>query len=121
VQGGLCIQHGAKRKVCRVAGCTKHVKKSGLCSAHGPARKRCEFPDCNKVAVQGGKCIAHGAKKRLCCIEDCKKQAIMQGHCKKHYDMHVAKKEEKKGHKRGLSIFSEMKAVNTIINNKDLF
>jgi len=49
----------------------------------------------------------------------------MQGHCKKHYDLHVAasvtSKEEKKGHKRGLSIFSEMKAVNTIINNQDLF
>ena len=29
VQGGLCISHGAKRKICGFPGCTKHVKKAG--------------------------------------------------------------------------------------------
>ena len=60
VQGGLCISHGAKRKICLHPGCTKNVKKLGLCSAHGPARKKCEFEGCVKVAIQGGKCRAHG-------------------------------------------------------------
>ena len=69
VQGGLCIDHGAKRKQCKYPGCTKHVKQAGLCSTHGPARKRCEFKDCGKVAVQGGRCFAHGAKKKLCSVD----------------------------------------------------
>eukprot|EP00526_Cylindrotheca_closterium_P007362 CAMPEP_0113617812 /NCGR_PEP_ID=MMETSP0017_2-20120614/8991_1 /TAXON_ID=2856 /ORGANISM="Cylindrotheca closterium" /LENGTH=698 /DNA_ID=CAMNT_0000527255 /DNA_START=361 /DNA_END=2457 /DNA_ORIENTATION=+ /assembly_acc=CAM_ASM_000147 len=86
VQGGLCISHGAKRKLCKYPGCNKNVKKAGLCSTHGPARKRCEFEDCNKVAVQGGRCIAHGAKKKLCCVDGCTKQAILGGMCKKHHD-----------------------------------
>jgi len=63
VQGGLCISHGAKRKICSHPGCTKNIKKLGLCSAHGPARKKCEFDGCVKIAIQGGRCIAHGAKK----------------------------------------------------------
>eukprot|EP00560_Eucampia_antarctica_P004429 CAMPEP_0197841502 /NCGR_PEP_ID=MMETSP1437-20131217/46219_1 /TAXON_ID=49252 ORGANISM="Eucampia antarctica, Strain CCMP1452" /NCGR_SAMPLE_ID=MMETSP1437 /ASSEMBLY_ACC=CAM_ASM_001096 /LENGTH=454 /DNA_ID=CAMNT_0043451275 /DNA_START=554 /DNA_END=1918 /DNA_ORIENTATION=- len=86
VQGGLCISHGAKRKICGNPGCTKNVKKAGMCSAHGPARKRCEFERCVKVSVQGGKCIAHGAKKKMCFIENCTKQAIFSGMCKKHHD-----------------------------------
>lgn len=87
VQGGLCISHGAKRKICGHPGCTKHVKKAGMCSTHGPARKRCEVDGCQKVAVQGGRCIAHGAKKKLCSFRKCTKQAILSGMCKKHHDM----------------------------------
>jgi hypothetical protein len=87
VQGGLCIAHGAKRKMCKHPGCEKNVKKAGLCSSHGPARRRCDVGTCGKVAVQGGRCIAHGAKKRICAIEGCKKQAILTGMCKKHHDI----------------------------------
>jgi len=93
VQGGLCISHGAKRKICGHPGCNKHVKKAGMCSTHGPARKRCEVEGCPKVAVQGGKCIAHGAKKKLCSVEGCKKQAILSGMCKKHHDQEKSRKE----------------------------
>jgi len=150
VQGGLCISHGAKRKICGHPGCKKHVKKAGMCSAHGPARKRCEFQDCDKVAVQGGRCIAHGAKKKLCKMESCKKQAILAGMCKRHNDEQIATKPmlcipvscelhsdkkrsedlsvpfstsgrnvTKPTHQRGLSIFQDMSAVNTIINGVD--
>ena len=93
VQGGLCIAHGAKRKLCGFPGCKKHVKKAGMCSTHGPARKRCEVEGCPKVAVQGGKCIAHGAKKKLCSVDACKKQAILSGMCKKHHDQEKLRKE----------------------------
>lgn len=128
VQGGLCIAHGAKRKLCKHPGCSKHVKKAGLCSTHGPARKRCEVDDCSKVAVQAGRCIAHGAKKKLCSVGDCTKQAILSGMCKKHYDQNPigeqpavctiiepkkarpSKATKKPGHTRGLSIFQEISA-----------
>lgn len=128
VQGGLCIAHGAKRKLCKHPGCKKHVKKAGLCSTHGPARKRCEVENCTKVAVQRGRCIAHGAKKKLCSIDLCTKQAILAGMCKKHHDQkaagqeplmctvipskkdHSSKPSKKPGHTRGLSIFQEISA-----------
>ena len=124
VQGGLCIAHGAKRKLCKHPGCKKHVKKAGLCSTHGPSRKRCEVENCTKVAVQGGRCIAHGAKKKLCSVEKCTKQAILSGMCKKHHDQksagedplvctiipknHSSKPSKRPGHTRGLSIFQEI-------------
>jgi len=127
VQGGLCIAHGAKRKLCKHPGCEKHVKKAGLCSTHGPARKRCDLENCMKVAVQGGRCIAHGAKKKLCSVDRCAKQAILSGMCKKHHDQTSADEEpmmctiipkksrpskalKKPGHTRGLSIFQEISA-----------
>ena len=141
VQGGLCIAHGAKRKLCGHPGCTKNVKKAGLCSTHGPARKRCDLPGCSKVAVQGGRCIAHGAKKKLCEVSGCDKQAILTGMCKKHHDEHksnsktrsdnsggggsdesvTSKKScsmHKSNHTRGLSIFHEIPAneIESIIN-----
>lgn len=124
VQGGLCISHGAKRKICSHPGCTKNVKKAGMCSTHGPARRRCDTEGCNKVAVQGGRCIAHGAKKKLCSVENCKKQAILTGMCKKHHDKLTSAEPmtctvvgsgsreptHKSGHTRGLSIFQDLTA-----------
>lgn len=140
VQGGLCISHGAKRKLCGHPGCNKHVKKAGMCSAHGPPRKLCEFEGCTKVAVQGGRCIAHGAKKKLCSVEDCKKQAILGGMCKKHHDEEsgrgntfcqpVLYKEATHGgspdpeslnkptHTRGLSIFTDHDIQEKIIKRE---
>jgi hypothetical protein len=137
VQGGLCISHGAKRKLCGHPGCSKNVKKSGLCSSHGPARKRCDAFGCKKVAVQGGRCIAHGARKKLCEVDDCGKQAILGGMCKKHHDQikgggvsdsgaisdasSTSKKYasmHKSSHTRGLSIFHEIPAteIESMIN-----
>lgn len=88
VQGGLCISHGAKRKLCGRPGCDKKVKKAGMCSAHGPARKKCEHENCANIAVQGGLCISHGAKKRMCSIAGCnrKARAVFSQMCKRHHD-----------------------------------
>jgi hypothetical protein len=127
VQGGLCIAHGAKRKICNHPGCNKNVKKAGLCSTHGPARKKCEQDGCQKVAVQGGRCIAHGARKKLCCVGECSKQAILGGMCKKHHDQQkktgggnraLARKKVEPGHTRGLSIFHDISAdtVQSLLN-----
>ena len=93
VQGGVCVTHGAKRKLCGHPGCAKAVKLAGYCSTHGPARKKCGHNGCTRVAVQGGRCLSHGARRRVCCYplnvggkEKCAKNAIMGGMCKKHYD-----------------------------------
>lgn len=137
VQGGLCISHGAKRKLCGHPGCNKHVKKAGMCSAHGPPRKLCEFDGCTKVAVQGGRCISHGAKKKLCSFEDCKKQAILGGMCKKHHDEESGRGDvfcqpvyaeetlgespeslNKPRHTRGLSIFTDNDIQEKIIKRE---
>jgi hypothetical protein len=88
VQGGVCISHGAKRKLCTFEGCIKGVKTAGRCSAHGPPRKRCYIEGCKKVSVQGGRCIAHGGKKKSCSVEDCCKVGMMKGMCKRHHDQH---------------------------------
>ena len=89
VQGGVCLQHGAKRKQCKHPGCTKNVKQAGMCSAHGPARKRCETLGCKNIAVQGGVCISHGAKQKICSFTQCtKKSKVKFGNlCKHHFDL----------------------------------
>jgi hypothetical protein len=147
VQGGLCIAHGAKRKLCNHPGCPKNVKKAGMCSTHGPARKRCDIAGCGKVAVQGGRCIAHGAKKKICDVADCEKQAILAGMCKKHHDQMKSKGSSaqsdsggggggsdssvtskrsstmhKSNHTRGISIFLEIPAteIESIINSDSI-
>jgi hypothetical protein len=89
VQGGVCLQHGAKRKSCKHPGCTKNVKQAGMCSAHGPARKSCATEWCRSIAVQGGVCIAHGAKQQLCSVAGCTKKSkkAFAYMCKLHHDM----------------------------------
>lgn len=143
VQGGLCISHGAKRKLCGHPGCNKHVKKAGMCSSHGPPRKLCEFAGCSKVAVQAGRCISHGAKKKLCSVENCKKQAILSGMCMKHHDEEMGREHlfceplygeemnastsdyaespeppNKPTHARGLSIFTDIDIQEKIIRRE---
>ncbi|KAL3803325.1 hypothetical protein HJC23_009289 [Cyclotella cryptica] len=86
VQGGVCIAHGANRKLCKFPGCSKKRKVAGKCSAHGPQRKRCDEEGCAKAAVRGGLCIGHGGKKKQCSVEDCAKHSTTGGMCKRHYD-----------------------------------
>ncbi|KAL3758743.1 hypothetical protein ACHAWU_001470 [Discostella pseudostelligera] len=93
VQGGVCVTHGAKRKLCSFPNCDKAVKLAGYCSTHGPSRRKCGTEGCTRVAVQGGRCLSHGARRRLCSYpgsggsgKQCQKNAIMGGMCKKHYD-----------------------------------
>jgi len=113
VQGGLCISHGAKRRMCGKKGCHKHAKQAGMCSGHGLTRKtcsagdctnvavsrgrcsrhnswgdrarsQCRFPGCNNCVVQGGLCIAHGAKRKICGFPECNKHVKKAGMCSVH-------------------------------------
>ena len=85
VQGGVCVKHGAKRRICKYPGCEKNIKSKGLCSKHGPARKKCTTPKCSNVAVKGGKCKSHGAYATECTVTNCYKQAEVGGLCISHY------------------------------------
>jgi hypothetical protein len=45
VQGGRCISHGAKKKLCSVEGCAKQAILAGMCKKHhdqtkGPPSQR---------------------------------------------------------------------------------
>jgi len=112
VQGGLCIAHGARRKICQHPGCTKRVKQAGMCSSHGSTRKRCNVEGCTKFVEQGGKklkCVVHGAKFKNTnvCGNDmeglCEKQAsasaststytISSGKCETYDGREKSKKE----------------------------
>ena len=68
VQGGVCVTHGAKRKLCSYPNCAKAAKLAGFCSTHGPARKKCDDPGCTRVAVRAGKCLSHGARRNAPCL-----------------------------------------------------
>ena len=38
IVGGLCIRHGAKRKLCSSEGCTNKAQTGGVCTRHGANR-----------------------------------------------------------------------------------
>lgn len=72
VQGGVCLTHGAKVKLCTHVDpdtgdiCTKQAKKGGVCITHGAEVKRCTFAGgCNNHAIRDGVCITHGAGAKL--------------------------------------------------------
>ena len=84
VKGGVCIRHGAKKKLCSREGCTNIAKKGGVCTRHGAKIKRCSRKGCTNYALKGGVCIRHGAKKKLCSSEGCTNNAKKGGVCQRH-------------------------------------
>lgn len=87
---GLCVQHGAILKKCRVSGCQNVVVNNQLCTKHGAKRRKCKFVDpstgdgCTSQSVNGGVCVKHGAKVRICSVEECTNQAKLKGMCRRH-------------------------------------
>jgi len=73
--GGVCMGHGAAKKICSHEGCTNHVKRSGVCWRHGAKRTlpSCRHEGCTNHAKKGGVCIRHGAKvkNKTCNHEGC--------------------------------------------------
>ena len=92
VQGGVCVTHGARRRMCAYPGCIKAVKLAGYCSGHVPTRiVRCNQTGCTRVAVIGGRCLSHGTIQRICNYPmthggSCVKPAFIGGLCKNHHD-----------------------------------
>ena len=65
VKGGVCIRHGASRKLCSYSKngvkCTSYAHKGGVCTSHGAKKKRCTSVGCTNQAMKGGLCRFHGA------------------------------------------------------------
>jgi hypothetical protein len=76
-----------QKKLCKMKGCMKPVKRFGKCSAHGPKRRKCDEIGCTKVARKGRVCYAHGAPKSACKHTGCNKWSVSQsnGMCTIHY------------------------------------
>ena len=87
---GLCVQHGAILKKCRVSGCQNVVVNNQLCTKHGAKRRKCKFVDpstgdgCTNQSINSGVCVKHGAKVRICSVEECTNQAKLKGMCRRH-------------------------------------
>jgi len=83
-EGGVCIAHGARTKLCSIEGCTNGSKKGGVCITHGATKKRCSNEGCANGAVKGGVCVTHGATKKRCSQEGCANMAVKGGVCITH-------------------------------------
>jgi hypothetical protein len=61
------LKNKIKNKSCSSEGCTKQARNGGMCIEHGAkkiARKLCNSEGCTKQAVNCGVCIEHGAKRK---------------------------------------------------------
>eukprot|EP00984_Skeletonema_dohrnii_P016396 scaffold7272_cov124-Skeletonema_dohrnii-CCMP3373.AAC.10 len=82
--GGVCMRHGAKVKLCISEGCTKLARARGVCIRHGAKVKRCSFEGRANQARAREVCIRHGAKVKRCSSEGCTNQARSGGMCITH-------------------------------------
>eukprot|EP00985_Skeletonema_marinoi_P011404 scaffold5420_cov88-Skeletonema_marinoi.AAC.1 len=67
--GGVCMRHGAKKKLCSSDGCTNGAVNGGVCKTHGAKVKLCSSEGCTNYSKKGGVCIKHGAVMKRCKIE----------------------------------------------------
>lgn len=135
-KAGLCSAHGPARKRCEAVGCSKVAVQGGRCISHGAKKKLCSVENCTKQAILAGMCKKHHdqhngiiparANKQksashattpsglppLCVVvgeEDRPDGAAPKS------SAGIISPNSKPGHHRGLSIFQDMNAVNTII------
>eukprot|EP00985_Skeletonema_marinoi_P022697 scaffold14635_cov143-Skeletonema_marinoi.AAC.1 len=59
--GGVCLKHGAQKRLCRMEGCMNGVKNGGVCFMHGAHKRLCRMEGCMNGVIKGGVCIRHGA------------------------------------------------------------
>lgn len=70
----VCRRHGAPAKACSVEGCTTNARKHGLCRKHGGMdTSQCRHPNCTLQSKGEGLCAKHGGKEyvRICKVEGC--------------------------------------------------
>lgn len=148
-KAGLCSTHGPARKKCEYEGCTKVAVQGGRCISHGAKKKLCTISGCTKQAILAGMCKKHhdenegkephrtggrkntggGRKKAGAAKQQQKKASIApegdlcvvigdrstQAPAANQQGPGLAKPT----HQRGLSIFTDMSAVDTIIGGAD--
>lgn len=147
-KAGLCSAHGPARKRCEIDGCMKVCVQGGKCIAHGAKKKLCKVTNCQKQSILSGMCKKHHdehngiVKKRKFSGKGNREPNKMEKFLMNEnedenqfvcVEVNEERKEEeqeessrkggptdnKKKHKRGLSIFHEMNAVNKIIESTD--
>lgn len=85
VQASVCRQHGAPpAKRCGTSGLTKVVVKGGICVRHGAKKKMCNYPGCTKISQKCGVCHTHGGKKKTCSHTGCSSNTLNSGVCRRH-------------------------------------
>ena len=124
VQGGRCISHGAKKKLCTISGCSKQAILAGMCKKHHDeheGKERYHDGGSGGRKTTGGRKKAGAVKRQkkasiapegdLCVVIDEQSTYTAQAGAANQQDRSVAKPT----HQRGLSIFTDMSAVDTII------
>eukprot|EP00559_Dactyliosolen_fragilissimus_P006506 CAMPEP_0184860096 /NCGR_PEP_ID=MMETSP0580-20130426/5045_1 /TAXON_ID=1118495 /ORGANISM="Dactyliosolen fragilissimus" /LENGTH=987 /DNA_ID=CAMNT_0027357071 /DNA_START=240 /DNA_END=3203 /DNA_ORIENTATION=+ len=145
-KAGMCSKHGPARKRCEIDGCNKVAVQGGRCIAHGAKKKLCSVEDCQKQAILSGMCKKHHDRQKLSSSSNNGSPSLNRrpmnhhplddapssyGYCMPADDHREASSPllqenkdsphvtTKRNHKRGLSIFQDMSAVNTIIGETD--
>lgn len=112
VQGGVCIAHGARKKLCSVEKCAKQAILGGMCKKH---HDQTHGIVSGRIGRTSGP--SNNAGTALC--GNSSLGAVIGGQAKvAPADAHPDA--SKPGHQRGLSIFQEMGAVATIIGEDGL-
>lgn len=130
VQGGKCIAHGAKKKLCSMEGCKKQAILSGMCKKHHDQEKARNQNDVNNGGLVHyphqlkGTCLL----TRYCVPVDGNGISVskenegnspgeLSGVAINRHDSGTAPSSTANSHRRGLSIFQDMNAVDTIIGS----
>lgn len=132
-KAGMCSTHGPARKRCEVEGCPKVAVQGGKCIAHGAKKKLCKVDECQKQAILGGMCKKHHDLEKAGKLQ--LPSTMSEGeYCQPVGNNSSMFRKENEGnspdsdgtaqrptkttsHRRGLSIFQDMSAVNTIIGS----
>ena len=127
-KAGLCSAHGPARKRCDEPGCDKVSVQGGKCITHGARKKLCSVDGCIKQGIINGHCKKHydqlTGKKPASSAKASKTASSSPKGKRAKVSVGVtddsAAKEELRAptgssHRRGLSIFHDMKAMEEFI------
>ena len=132
-KAGMCSTHGPARKRCELEGCPKVAVQGGKCIAHGAKKKLCKVDECQKQAILSGMCKKHHDLEKSGKLQ--LPSTVSEGeYCQPvGYNSSMFTKENEgnspdsdaaaqittktASHRRGLSIFQDMSAVNTLIGS----
>jgi len=120
VQGGKCISHGAKKKLCAISGCSKQAILSGMCKKHHDEHKgKAPGRSSGKRTGGGRKTPGGSSTRQKASIASEDEVCVIIGEEPKPTSESEAPGSVP-GHQRGLSIFADMSAVDTIIGGGEV-
>lgn len=133
VQGGRCIAHGARKKLCKIDGCSKQAILSGMCKKHhdkyvGVAKRQkgeqWEMTGGNNDTKTDSLLYFNNEGKSIClettdskARKNSEKGDTFTASLSSSVNCSKSKPASGKNHKRGLSVFHDLNAVDIIIQN----